>query len=187
MDSGQSGIGKLAGEQGWEVFSEVPGARWASGDASGRNNAVEFQWPETKFPPGTPEYVYVGVAGAHGGYTFTARQFRAHKRVRSREGAPIDAIRERSILQVAIRSKVPTCTFRIGWLTPWKIRQSNAKTQLRPEFARWFRRNQLRFRKFRTGPTTLTLELDKQLTARTIVRGLEFLLDVADQLPIDLR
>ncbi|WP_020668434.1 hypothetical protein [Amycolatopsis nigrescens] len=180
-DSSRFGVVPLAKEQDWEAFSKVPGASWSNRQAG----SGDFGWPMPELPPGTAQYVYLGVEGRYDGHEFSAHQLRKHVAADYQKYGSDRRIEDRSVLWLKITEKVPTCTFGIPRLTPWKITRSNARTELGPEFSRWFRRNQFRFRKFRSGPGTLTLELGPQLTAGDLVRGLEFLLDVAERIPFE--
>lgn len=145
-DRSRYGIETLAHENGWELFSEVPGAIWTS-TANTEGAPARFSWHKPNLnPESTRKYVYIGARGRVGDRAFT-----------------------------------------VPLLTPWKVRKSNPRTQIRPEFAKWFTRNQLRYRAFRTGAGTITLHIGPELLPGALLSGFEYVLDVIDHLPIDAR
>lgn len=182
-DLSRFGLNDLAREQGWEMFSEIPGARWSSKEAAERGEKTNFTWPSPKLPETTPKYVYLGIRGSYASNPFNVREYHWYK-PHTGPDQPRWVTESKCILQVNDNSPMPTCTFKIPLMTPWAISQTNAKTRLRPEFAKWFKRNQLKFRNLRTGPSTVTLELGSALTPRSLIRGLHYVQEVVKQLPI---
>ncbi|WP_236789514.1 hypothetical protein [Amycolatopsis sp. GM8] len=145
----------LAKEKGWQHFREKP--------------RTEGTWIDP------------GIRGKYRGYAFGAYKYKEKTR-QDAEGRPITspyAAKPGWVIRVKVSAPLPNCVVNLVGLD--ELRPDGV---VLPEFEEWFRENASRCSAFEAANDHLTVRGFATMNRDKLLRTLDFLVDVAEQLPI---
>lgn len=176
----KTGLKRLAEQNGWEYFSEeYPGELPYGGP--GRRLVLK----RTKSHPDAPrgdsyEYVTAGVRGVYRGRKFVAR----HIKLVADTGGNQQAVTGTGSIHVYVDTPVPPMAVRASIEEVLDAEDSDSVSRMSDRFKSWLVENWAKFGVLRGGDGVVSME-SAFTTKKKFYFRLDFLCDVAEQLPVD--